>query len=331
MKESFLRKFATMGMALLLAFLTWVYLVTQSNDRVDIEVEVVPKISVPDLAWIRFMNGQGQEVVPGSWLTVRVSGPKTDIRNLRPRAFKCDFTIDAEVTSLPAGTFKVKIERENFDLPKKFAIESLPLVFSVQYAKFVERTLEVLATPEQVEGPPLSGFKVESITPARQKIRARVPADRTVETIPIQRVSVVGKAIDVRMDNPPLADPSIQPLRDETYRVEIKIIPIPFVRRVTVDLKVAAAPDLLKRFELEDKAITIEIRGPEEDVRSAPDSIFFSSVVVQEKDLDTPGPRNISEVVCHILDPKYRGRLSVELMPDVNPANRQVKIKVLNK
>ena len=82
--------------------------------------------------------------------------------------------------------------------------------------------------------------------------------------------------------------------------------------------------------ELETKSILLEIQGPEELVKEAPESAFAPFVVVTERDVQTAGPQNLTELGCHVLDPKYRG-FTVVPMADIPPANRTVKIKVLPK
>jgi hypothetical protein len=47
--------------------------------------------------------------------------------------------------------------------------------------------------------------------------------------------------------------------------------------------------------------------------------------------MEPQGPKNIGEMGCHILDPKYQGKIEIVLMPAEKPENRQVKIKVLPK
>ena len=77
--------------------------------------------------------------------------------------------------------------------------------------------------------------------------------------------------------------------------------------------------------------MTIELRGPEDLVQAAAQvpAVFVPYVVVTDKDLEPPGPKNISEHGCHILDPKFQGKLEVVIMPDEKPENRQAKIKAL--
>lgn len=328
MKEPLVRHVATMGMALALAFLTWIYLVTQSNGQADIEVEFVPKITAPDLAWIRFTNARENEITAGSWIPIRVSGPKGDVRSLRRRAFKCDLLLEPQDLSAATDTLTVQLDRSNFDLPEKFNIESLPMRLTVHYAKYVvKEDLEIEAGLQHITGEPKAGYQVKSVTASPSKIRARVPADRTVGRVAIQKISVEGRLQDlIVIPDAPLADPAIQPL--DRYKVEIVMVPTN-ARRIPVAVKKASDPEFINRFELEDKSITVELRGPEEVLRNVPESAIFVAAVVTEKDLDTPGPRNITEMFCHLLvDPKIRSQLTVELMPDTQPQNRSIRIKV---
>jgi hypothetical protein len=79
--------------------------------------------------------------------------------------------------------------------------------------------------------------------------------------------------------------------------------------------------------------VTAELQGPRELIEAASEAAFAAYVVVTDADLATPGPKNINlpSLGCHVLDPKFAGKVSVHLMPDVTPENRQVKITVLPK
>jgi glutaredoxin len=125
-------------------------------------------------------------------------------------------------------------------------------------------------------------------------------------------------------------DKKVQPM--ESFAVEVKIALRPAIKQFPADLHVSAKPDFLKRIELQTRTVTVEIRGPEDLVTEAAQkpAIFVPYIVVSDKDME-PGTKNISELGCHILDPKFQGKLEVLLMADVKPENRQAKITVLAK
>ena len=111
----------------------------------------------------------------------------------------------------------------------------------------------------------------------------------------------------------------------------MKIALRPASKQIHADVHVSARPDYLKRIELETRSVMIELRGPDDLVQEAAKqpAAFIPYVVVTDKDMEPQGPKNIAEMGCHILDPKYQGKIEVVLMADVKPENRQVKVKIL--
>jgi hypothetical protein len=337
-KEIFLGNLATKGMALLLALLTWGYLYTQEHGLDDIELEFLPSPDLPDrdLASIRYFDDGGAELQRGSWLKARVQGPKGDVRSLRKKFYKCQFEVGLRPRESPAEELKVVLQRKDFDLPEKFDVAPLPsATITVRYAKYVDREIELAAGQNHYEGEPRPGYQVKAVTPNPPRIRAKVRADRSeIPRVPVQKPRVDGKFANFTTDptwpldlsDPAMADLRIVPL--QPFSVHVEIAPIPGSRRITVDLHVAASLENEGRVSLGTKSITVELRGREDLIRDAPESAFFAYVVVTDKDLDTPGPKNITEFGCHVLDPRYRDQVTVTLMADQLPENRQIKIEV---
>ena len=126
-------------------------------------------------------------------------------------------------------------------------------------------------------------------------------------------------------------DAKIQPL--EPFTVDVRIALRPATRQIHADLHVSARADHLKRIVLDRRTIPIELRGPDDLVQEAAQNpaVFIAYLVVTDKDMEPQGPKNISEMGCHILDPKYQGKIQVLLLPNEKPENRQVKITVIPK
>ncbi len=335
MKKVLLGNLGTKAMALLLALLTWGYLVSQASDREIIEVEFSPIPAMSDLATILYRDSRGNELVPGSWITVQAGGPKADVRTLRERFYRCEFRIEPQEKE--SGALTVTLKRRNFNLPEKFSVEPLPSPqITVEYVKYVVRTLELEAGPERCEGAPRPGYQVAAVAAVPERLQVKVPADRPdIVRLPIQKVRVEGRSEKFQEANgaldlsaPSLRGAKVIPL--QPFSVNVEIIQVPSWRRITAGLKVAARPEFLNRIELETREVAIEIRGPEELLRQASEADFFAYVVVTEKDLDAPGSRDIGELGCHILNPALRG-LAVTLMPDEKPEYRRARIKVRQK
>lgn len=340
MKQYLLGNVGTFAMALLLALVTWTYLFTQGIGPGEVVVEFQPAPLDPEVfAAVEYRTASGETLAPGSTFKVRVDGPKGDVRSIElrpPRTFRCELAVDPKELSEDSGRLKLTLDRSHFTIPEAGNMRILPLLpggaqITLHYVRFVERTVELSASRFDVEGSPLRGFRVESVTPSIPRIKCRVPADRAdeIRQVRIRGVPVGGKQESFTLEwEISAADRQRRVKPVETFRVEVRIVPDVVPRRVTVDLGMSGRPEVLRRVELETKSILLEIQGPEDLVKEAPESAFAPFVVVTERDVQTPGPQNLSELGCHVLDPKYRG-FSVIPMADVPPANRTVKIKVL--
>lgn len=333
MKRYFLTNLTTMIMALFLSILTWVYLFTQGNGSSEVEVLFRPSLDMKDFASVTWEDAQGRELTPERSLVIRVVGPKVEVGSLRPNDYACDFRIDPKDLKGAQGVFRRPLVREDFNLRHNMNVDPLPAV-AVRYVRYEERMIEVVADRTSYEGFLRPGYEVLSITANPRRIRARVPAGKTdIDQVGIRNVPLEGKTEGFSLPGWFLSahagDLRIQPL--EPFTVEVKIALRPAAKRITADLHVSAKPDHLKRIELETRTVTIELRGPEDLVQAAAQvpAVFVPYVVVSDKDLEPPGPKNISELGCHILDPKFQGKLEVVIMPDEKPENRQAKIKAL--
>ncbi len=327
MKKLLFGNLSTKAMALFLAALTWMYLFTQDTDSHILEVLFLPRLDTRDFAYANFKDSEGKPLVPGKEFRVLVTGPKGDVRALRPKTFKCE-PAPQNLTE-PHKSITFDLQRGDFDLPAKYSVDPLPsAAITLHYSKFVNRRIKIIAAPNDYDGEPAPDHIVDTITPVPSEIEARVPADREGSTeVRIKPVRLDQNQGDFTVPGE-LNDPDIQPKR--AFEVRVRIIPVPKTARLTLDLNLHAKPENLKRIELMDKSILIEIRGPEELVKEAEKrpAAFQPYAVVTDTDMDPPGPKTISQLGCHIMDPKYQGRITVILMPDQKPENRQAKIKV---
>ena len=342
MKQYVLGNLGTFAMALLLALVTWTYLFTQGIGPGEVVVEFQPTPLDPEVfASVEYRTASGETLAPGGTFKVRVDGPKGDVRSIElrpPRTFRCELAVDPKDLSEDNGTLKLTLDRSHFTIPEAGNMRIQPLLpngaqITVHYVKFVERTVELAASRFDVEGSPLRGFRVESVTPSIPRLKCRVPADRAddIRQVRIRSVPVAGKQESFTLEWEISASDRQRRVKPvETFRVEVRIVPDVVPRRITVDLGMSGKPDVLRRVELETKSILLEIQGPEELVKEAPESVFAPFVVVTERDVQTSGPQNLSEIGCHVLDSKYRG-FTIIPMADAPPANRTVKIKVLPK
>ncbi len=341
MKALLLGNLGTKAMALLLAIITWSYLYLQGVGAEDnIVLEFVPEELDPEVyASVTYRTDGGETLVPGQKLYVRATGPKADVRNhaLRlEKTFKVEIPLKAKDLSDPQGTHTVALNRNHFTIPgDNISVE--PLFGSqirVHYVQFRRKSLELVASQFDTQGVVKDGFKVESITPSKPSILANVPADifDQVSRVRIRPVPVEGKDDTIQQPGDWQIEEAalkrnIRPL--DTFQVNVKIVPTPSRRTITVELHENSAPALKTKFTLDTKNIKIELQGPEVLLKEAPDTAFRPYVLVTDADVATPGPKLIKEagLGCHI-DPKYQGKIRVVLMPDERPENREVKITV---
>ena len=337
MKRYLLTNVTTMIMALFLSFLTWFYLFTQGNGPATIAVQFLPKLDMKNFASVTFESMDGQELVPERSLNIRVMGPKVDVNSLRlrPNIFTCEFNVNPADLAGPRGIFRRPLIREDFNLPHNIVVDPLPFLI-IRYVKYDERIIELIADRTSYEGTLRPGYEIESIIPTPRRIRAQVPSDKPgIDKVGIRSVPVEGKTESFNLTGWYLGglatEAKIQPL--EPFTVEVKIALRPASRQIHADLHVSARSDHLHRVELDRKTIDIELRGPEDLVQEAAQNpaVFIAYIVVTDKDMVSKGPKNISEMGCHILEPKYQGKIQVILMPGEKPENRQVKITVEDK
>jgi hypothetical protein len=328
-KNLLLGNLSTKFMALFLAGLTWMYLFTQDTDRYDLEVLFQPRMEARDLASARFIDSRGEPLSSGTVFKVGVTGPKGDVRALRPRTFKCEPIVASQALTALHGSHEFTLKRSDFDLPEKFSVDPLPSpVITLRYVKFVTRRVRILATPNHYVGFAAPDHRVESITPIPAEIDARVPADREdIRELPIQSVRLDRNQTEFTVTGE-LADPDVQPITE--FKVRVLIVPDPKTARLTLDLNLSAKPENLRRISLEEKSIVIELRGPEDLVREAEKrpAAFQPYVIVTDTDMEPTGLKTIGALGCHILDPKFRGGITVVLQPDQKPEDRQVKVKI---
>ncbi len=346
MRELLLGNLATKGMALLLALVTWAYLYTQGIGTEEIVVEFRPQELDPLLfASVTYRDSAKNEILPGSPMRVRLGGAKGDVRShaLRPQmTFKCEPSVDPKTLAENHGSLALGLERKHFSLPGGDAITVTPVlpspVITLQYSRYVEKTIDLGVSKFHYDGELAPGFRVDSITASPPRIRARVPADRAdeISRFDIKRVYVGGQAKDLlieRWELDPLARvQKVLPVQD--FRVEVKIVPNPKSKRINgLRVGLNALPEVQARVKLETTTVDIEIQGPEDLVEEASKLVaaFSPYIVVSERDLEPPGPKNISEIGCWIQDPRFRGKLDVVVMPNEKPENRQVKITVAPK
>lgn len=338
MKKLLLENIATKAMALFLAVLTWVYLFTQGNGTEEIEVEFQPPaLDRQVFASLVYKDSQGRLLEPGGPLLVRLNGPRGDVHSFKlrpPLTFACKFPVDPKLLTGPQGTVNLNLEHAYFGISGAIQVQPLPSgQITLEYVRYLERECDLDAPAW--EGEPREGFRVDSVSVLPTHIKAKVPADRLLkpdEKIPVRRVPVSGRFENFSLERWEL-EPGSRVVPETPFHVEVRIVAVPATRRLQLDLHLAVREEAKSRVKLDTKSVTAELQGPKELLEAASEAAFAAYVVVTEADLAVPGPKNINlpSLGCHILDPKFAGKVAVHLMPDVTLENRQVKITVLPK
>lgn len=334
MKKLFLENLATKAMALLLAVLTWVYLFAQGNGTAEIDVAFQPQLLDPQVfASVTYRDAKGQELTPGGPLRVRLSGPKGIVSGLsiRPsRHYGCKFSVETKDLDKPQGSLKLELLHSYFDLPTNVSVEPLSTSqITLEYVKYLDKEIELLPNPDPWEGDPREGYRVDGVTVLPTRIKAKVPADLPGgDKVAIRSVPVAGRFESFTLERWEL-EPGSRILPQTPFRADVSIVAVPATRRLPLDLHLTAKDEIKARVKVDTKTVTVELQGPAALIANAPEAAFAAYVVVTDADVATPGPKNINlpALGCHVLDLKYRN-VTVVLMPDVTPENRQVKITV---
>jgi hypothetical protein len=341
MKRILTENWLTMAMAFFLAVLTWMYLFSQGNGSAEIEVLFQPpRMDESVFASVRWEDAAGGVLEPGGSLRVRISGLKGDVNNLRlrpPKTFVCQFPVNFGLAKDPLGAVGIDLDKADYGLAPHIHVQPLPKSeITLRYVKYVEKEIALEPPFFPTEGQPQPGYRVESVTIFPERIKAKVPADRaTVEKATVRSVPVGGRVAGFTQERwelgPDARERGIQP--QEPFRVDVRISAAPATRKLTLDLSVAARPEHLRRIQLVTTSVPVEVQGPEELVRDVPETALAAYVVVTDRDMESDGNKLLGEAAlgCHVLDPRFRGRIEVLLMRELKPENRQVTVKVLPK
>jgi hypothetical protein len=332
-------------MAVVLAGLTWFYLFQQGVETQEIGVRFEPPTLDPEIfASARYTDAQGQELVPGDSLRVNLSGPKADIRfhvNRPQNMLACRFTIEPGDLEERERTLSITLKREDFGVQNpNITVQPLPSsTLKLKYVRFDEKTVDLVLPDPPSGGRLRDGYQLESVNLLQQKIRVKLPADRaSPERVLVKRLSVEDKwqsFIESGELDPLSQMQGIRP--KDAFQIEVKIVPTPTRKSLTLDLVLATKAEHFKRLQLQVTSIEVEVLGPDALVSRVTHAALQAYAVVTDQDMPPPSDKeqNISikehGIGCHVLDPEFRGKLQIVVMPKAAPENRTVPVKVLPK
>ena len=335
-KRFYLDNLGTKLMALVLALLLWIYLYNESTDSDEFHVVLDPAIEkVESLARFELFASDGQPL--GNRIRVKVTGPKGALGALPKEAIRCKPFFSGTLFKEPQGSISRELSLSDLNLPPGFRVVFLPSPqVTIQYVRFVTVKVPVVLRDPKFEGTCIPGFRVESVLVDPTEVEIRFPADRKILEAPLKRISVQHRADSFEQ-------PGVLDLPEEwstmrtsvTVKVKIQRHGGTKERFTNVPLVlVHSNPKLLSRLELVDKTITVEVEGSDlavQAIKSTHTTDLFAFVMVDlsADDIAKGGKYPQSRIHCHVLNDQIGGQLTVTVMPDIQPENRTVNVKVL--
>ncbi len=322
----------TVGMAGLLAMLTWVWLYSESTATPRaIDFEFQPKFNT-ELASVDY---DGLFSKNPHRVRVTVTGRRSIVETLRP-GFAIVAVIPNEAFSQEKGTYVLHLQREHFPLQADVQITDLPKDIQIHYVRYVERTVALVMPITSDPAPP--GYRVADIRPTPTEIRVRLPADQVgllgpklnVQKVPLRgQTSSFGTPGYLQLPSPDMKQ--IDDLRLEVV-VEPDLVPLAVKG---VPLNMSGPPKLRQRLAFKtDTPVEVLVEGPSQQLNELKPEDLHAYVRVDhltENDLKTP-PIVLKEPYfgCEVINPKFRGIVRVKaVMSEAAPDNRQVEIVVL--
>jgi hypothetical protein len=343
-KSFFLENVATKAMALFLAVLTWTYLFIQGNATETIDLEFrPPELDREVFASAVYRDANRNVLLPGSTLQVRLSGPKGDVSALKvraPKTYVCNVTVDPRQLTYEHGRLRIDLldQAVFLGIPDSIRKEPLPdRSIWLEYVKYKRKEVKLSVPAAAWEGRPAAGYEVESVRVSQDQILVKIPADRAdeVSEAEIGPVNVGGldKPFVVERQELGAAAQGQNIVALQKFLVSVNIAPVKKTKTLTVDVTVSSKPENLPRIVLVTRSIKVGVRGPDELVDQIPEAALAAYVIVTDKDMEPAGRKNLNEAAigCHIIDPKFQGKVTVVIMPDEKPENRQVTIEVKEK
>ncbi len=329
-----MKNLGTLGMALFLACITWVYLWSASSASSDFAYAFNPNVRAEGIASIRF-ELDGKPIDEGKDVNVKITGPRAEIDALRGSTLACNPILDSALFKDRQGTFSVELRREDFKLRDPLRLEGSTHRLFVRYVKLVEVEVPVLATADDIEGRVKVGFRVTAILPQPDKVRVRVPADSATaagDGLPIQKVTVTGQSVS-------FTAPGYLRLPPNAERLSTFELTVVIERRVdeprmigNIPLRLHGPEEIVRRLHLESpQTIDVEVRGPAELVKdlTAGDFAAYVHVDLTEADL-VPGSKRVQkDLRCLLL--KTGVEVDITILPTLKPENRQAEVTVLPK
>jgi len=329
-----LANWGTKAMAIGLSLLLWIYLYEESTDSGTFPAAFLPRLeNRSELSHILFLDTNGDPL--GETISVKVTGPKGDLRGLSKKGIRCEPVIDKDRFNRDMGNFTRDLRLDDLNLPETLMVDfgSLSRI-RVEYVRFKVADFD-LPTPSVV-GTPISGFEVGDVTIRPSPVPLRFPADHRPEVIRIKPVSVENRASSFNVKAELIRD-GLDPEVSLEVRpiVEVTLVPQKANFQADVPLHLSGPPSITSRLELLTTMIKVTVVGPENVIQAIRDdasNLLYAFVVVQipEAQLEAEKQFPLTQIHCVIRESRYAGEVQIIPMSDIrNPDNREVIVKVM--
>lgn len=329
-----LANWGTKVMAISLSLLLWIYLYEESTDSGTFPATFLPRLeNRSEFSHILFLDKDGDPL--GETISVKVTGPKGDLRGLSKKGIRCEPMINKDRFSRDMGNFTRDLQLDDLNLPETLTVDFGSLFrIRVEYVRFKIADFD-LPNPS-VMGTPISGFEVEGVTIRPSPVPLRFPADHRPEVIRIKPVSVEKRAssftIEAELDRDGL-DPEVS--LEVRPIVEVTLVPQKANFHADVPLHLSGPPAITSRLELLTTMIKVTVVGPENVIQAIQDdasNLLYAFVVVQipEAQLELEKQFPLTQIHCVVRESRYAGEVQIIPMSDIqDPDNREVIVKVM--
>lgn len=313
-------------LAILMAVLTWSWLVSESTTTRQLEFVFQPREPAGALATIEYWLG-GDRLTGGGRVRVEVTGPRNVVDGLRP-GFKCEPVLPKTFFDKPFDGKPFRLERGHFQLPPAVQVKNPPTLL-VRYETYVEKQVDVTVLPEDVEVFPV-GLEVDAakLRADPPKIRVEVPAslEASITQVRVRPVRATGQALAFREPGI-LRDDRVR--KQEDFTIEVVLKKRERLQRLDLPLQIMAPPELARRLVLTaPRIVQVEVAVDIQRERDFKPEHLMVYVRVT-------GPREqgiypVRAFGWEVVEPEMVPHVRVTaIMPEVSEGNREAKIEVL--
>lgn len=320
----------SIGMALFLAVITWVYLWAEAASTVELRLPFAPQARAENIARIDYALN-GESFLPSDGITAKFIGPRAQIEAVERGLPPCVPIFDAARFAQDKASFTYEIQPKDFALPDTIRFVGKQPILTVTYVKLVEQLVPVLATADNVEGRAMLGFRVQKIIPRTEKVRVLAPADADYSAgLPIENVRLAAQNNTFTAPGRLKLPPGVRRLED--FFLDVVVVPRPDIRVYSgIAVHLLGPNEIVRRLQLESPlTIDISVTGPLEILEKLGPGDFaaYAEAEIAPAELVAGARLTLKTIRCH-LKRKVEGQIDITPMHEVKPENRQAVVLVL--